>query len=346
MKVLFSCPVPFFLAHGGSQTLIESVMRELAGLGIDVEPARWWDENQTGDILHYIGRPATLNVRLAHKKGFKVVMTDLLDQTASRTAPRLFLQRSFIRLLRDTVGKFTGQFSWEVFRELDAIVYAVAHEWGVAKYLFDARPERGHVIPHGLEAEALRKLAEPQAEGDYLVSVATIHPRKNNLMLAEAALLAKIPIVFLGRAYSEGDPYFLRFQEMIDNQYVRYAGFVNDDEKYRYLRGARGFALLSQFESGCIAIFEAAGAGLPLFLSDLPWATRSYPAAREIAFAKPINAQTVAPLLSQFYQTAHRQPGLTFPILTWREVAERYVDIYHSLAHSPGEHPCSETVIR
>src|SRR5664279_2263389 len=79
MKVLFSFPLPFFLAHGGSQTLIEALMRELAQLGVDVEPVRWWDENQCGDILHYIGRPTMLSVRLGHKKGFKIVMTDFLD---------------------------------------------------------------------------------------------------------------------------------------------------------------------------------------------------------------------------------------------------------------------------
>jgi len=57
MKILFSHSQPFFLAHGGAQTLLEALMRELAGLGVDVEPERWWDENQTGDIIHYMNRP-------------------------------------------------------------------------------------------------------------------------------------------------------------------------------------------------------------------------------------------------------------------------------------------------
>ena len=331
MKVLFSCPLPFFLAHGGSQTLVEALMRELPNLGVEVEPARWWDENQTGDILHFIGRPSMLNVRLAHQKRFKVVMTDLLDQTASRSNSRLFLQRSFNRTLGHVLSKFTGQLNWEAYREADAMIFAVPHEWEVAQYLFNANPARGHVVPHGLEEQAMRELALPQKEGDYLISVASIAPRKNSILLAEAARKAKVPVVFLGKPYSDDDPYFLRFLELVDGEYVRYPGFVWVEEKYRYLRGARGFALLSQFESGCIAVFEAAAAGLPLLLSDFPWARRSYPEARAIEFVRPGDAAAVRRALISFYERANRRPGTTFPLLEWRQVAQRYIAIYEAV---------------
>ncbi len=331
MKVLFSFGLPFFLAHGGSQTLIEALMRELAALGVEVEPVRWWDQNQTGDILHFIGRPSTLVIRLAHQKGFKVVMTDLLDQTASRSNSRLFLQRAFNRTAGRLLTKFTGQLNWEAYRETDAMVYAVPHEWEVAQYLFGARSDRGHVVPHGLEPEALHELAQPQPEEDYLISIASIDPRKNSILLAEAALHARIPVLFIGKPYAEDDQYFLRFRKLVDDQYVRYGGFVSSEDKIRYLRGARGFVLLSQFESGCISVFEAAAAGLPLLLSDLRWARRSYPEARAIEFVAPGDPIEVSRTLRRFYDGAHRQPGTTFPLLSWREIAERYAAIYERI---------------
>jgi glycosyltransferase involved in cell wall biosynthesis len=331
MKVLFSHSLPFFLAHGGSQTLIEALMRELANLGVAVEPVRWWDENQTGDIIHYVGRPSISNVRLAQEKKFKVVMTDLLDQTASRSRSRLFLQRTVIRTARTVVPGLAGNFSWGVYQEVDALVFAVGHEWEVAQYLFNANPERGNIIPHGLETEALGQLAMPADEEDYLVSVATIHPRKNPVLLAEAARLAKVPVVFLGKPYSPDNDYFLRFKELVDGRYVRYPGFVTEAEKYRYLRGARGFALLSQFESGCISVYEAAAAGLPLFLSDLPWAAKSYPQARQLQLAKLRDVKNVAADLGQFYRQAHRQREATFPVLSWREVAQEYLRLYEKI---------------
>ena len=332
MKVLFSISLPFFLAHGGTQTLVESLMRELSNLGVEVEPERWWDENQKGDVLHYMNRPPFVNVQLARQKGFKVVMTESLDQTASRARAELLAQRSFIKLAQALLPRgLLARMGWEVYGELDAMVYVVEHEWETAQYLFGARPDRGRVIPHGLEAEALRQLALPQGEEDYLVSAATIHPRKNSVLLAQAAHRARTPIVFLGKPYAADNAYFLEFKKWVDGKIVRYPGFVSAEEKWRYLRGARGFALFSQFESGSIAVYEAAAAGLPLLLSELPWATKVYGAARDVKFVRLRAAADIAADLGAFYARAHRQPGTTFPLLTWRQVAEKYLDVYRSI---------------
>jgi glycosyltransferase involved in cell wall biosynthesis len=228
-------------------------------------------------------------------------------------------------------GAFLDRLGWDAYQELDAMVYMVEHEWETARYLFHANPERGHIIPNGLESEALVQLALEQAPGDYLVCMATIYPVKNNVLLARAARLAGIPIVFLGKPYSEDDPYFLEFKQFADGKVARYIGFVTEEEKNSWLRGARGFVLLSQFESASIAVYEAAAAGLPLLLSDLPWANQVYghvPAARFVALGRP---ETIAAVLKDFYAQARRQRGPTFPVLTWRQVAECYLEIYRKL---------------
>jgi glycosyltransferase involved in cell wall biosynthesis len=336
MKVLFSNSVPFFLAHGGTQTLLESLMRELAGLGVEIEPERWWDENQKGDILHYMNRPMIGNVRVAHQKGFKVVMTENLDLTASRSRSQLFAQRCLTKAARSFLpGGLTNRLSWDVYQELDAMVYVVEHEWATVKYLFGANPGRGFIIPHGMDDAALAELARPQPEEDYLICAATIHTRKNSVLLAQAAALAGVPIVFLGKPYAPDDPYFREFMKHVDGKTVRYPGFVSTEEKHRWLRGARGFALLSLYESGSISVYEAAAAGLPLFLSDLPWANKVYRHARNTSFVALKSPARIAPQLRAFYAQAHRQPGTTFPLLTWRQVAERYVEIYRNILANP-----------
>ena len=118
---------------------------------------------------------------------------------------------------------------------------------------------------------------------------------------------------------------------MIDNEYVRYAGFVTSEEKYDLLKRARGFALLSQFESGCFAIFEAAAAGLPLLLSNLPWATKPFRDAKESKFVTLDTPDRIAKELAAFYSNAHRLPETTFPILSSREIARRYLAIYEKI---------------
>jgi glycosyltransferase involved in cell wall biosynthesis len=336
VKVLFSFNLPFFLAHGGAQTLVESIMRELPSLGVEVEPVRWWDENQKGNILHYFDRPQLPTVRFAQQKGFKVVMTELRDQTASRSRLQLMAQRSCMKLASALVPRnLLVRMGWEVYGRLDAVVYSVENEWRMAQYLYGANPDRGRVIPHGLEQESLRQLGLPQSEEDYLVSVATIDPRKNNVLLAQAARRAGTPVVFLGKPYADDDPYFLEFKKCVDGKVVRYPGFVSNEEKWRYLRGARGFVLLSQFESGCIAVHEAAAAGLPFLLSDLPWASKVYAKARAVRFVGLRSLSEVAAGLGTFYAFAHREPGTTFPLLTWRQVAENYVDLYRSILGRP-----------
>jgi len=307
-------------------------MGELVPLGVEVEPARWWDETQKGDILHYMNRPPIQNVRLAKQKGYKVVMTETCDQTASRSRGKLFAQRWVTKLTRAVVPHgLTVRLAWDVYQELDAMVYLVPHEWETVQYLFGADPQRGHVIPHGLEVEVIAELGRPQPEEDYLISTATIHPRKNTVLLARAARLAKIPILFLGRPYAPDDPYFLEFKSCVDDHIVRYPGFVSVPEKYRYLRGARGFVLLSQYESGSVAVYEAAAAGLPLLLSNLPWATRAYREARDAKYVSARSAESLAGALATFYDQAHRKPGTTFPILSGRQVAAKYLEIYQTV---------------
>jgi hypothetical protein len=55
VKILFNCSLPFSLAHGGQATQIQQTMAALKELGVVVEPVRWWDDSQTGDVLHYFG---------------------------------------------------------------------------------------------------------------------------------------------------------------------------------------------------------------------------------------------------------------------------------------------------
>lgn len=333
MKSIFYCNNPFFLGHGGSQTLLEALMREIAALGVEVEPVRWWDDKQSGDIIHFMNRPTQWLVDGARQKGLKTVMTENIDHTASRGPFELWLRKFALQCDRVLGGPITYRTDMGVYQNLDALVYVVELERQVAQYLYDIPSRRAHVIPHGLDEDALSDLALKAPEGDYLLSAGSIIPRKNTVLLAKAARLAQVPIVFLGKPFSEADSYFQEFKGLVDDRVVRYPGFVSSEEKHRLLREARGFALLSEFESGCIALYEAAAAGLPLLLPNLPWAASVYQDAQQKEFVPIKSEHFLASRLRKFYDAAHRQPGQTFPVPSWREVARRYVKIYESICH-------------
>lgn len=327
MKVLFHTDLPFCLAHGGVQTLTEQLMRHVADAGAAVEPLRWWDADQTANIIHYIGRPTDARVSMAQAKRFRVVFTDLLDSTASRPPIVHWAQQAANGLLRRAVPLLARRLGWNTYRRADAVIYLVGHEVGISRRLFGTPSERAHVIPLGLSADALAALAQPAPESDYLVSLATIAPPKNSLLLAQAARRARVPVMFVGRPYAEDGPYFRAFESEIDDRYVRYAGYVSETEKIERLRQARGFVLMSRRESGCIAIHEAAAAGLPMLLSKLPWAANSYP--RDYIHLQGLRGTgAVAAGLRTFYDHAHRQPAPTMPVLSWQDVAARHIALY------------------
>ncbi len=328
MKVLISHGLPFALAHGGVRTVIEELMREYELQGVDADYERWWLDEQPCDVLHTFGRPTALNTRLAQGRGIATVMTEYLDQPSSRPFWYRFLQRIAVRSLGRVAGDGIDRLGWDVYRLLDAMVYTTRHEWEVAQYVFSARPERGHIIPHGLRPAALSALSADAPREDHLVSVSTIAPRKNNLLLARAARTARVPVHFIGKPYAEEDTYFKRFRELVDDTYVHYHGFVSEEEKCIRLIRARGFVLLSSFESGSVAVYEAAAAGLPLLLSALPWAKTGYPEARALSFARLGSLHSVARSLAAFYESSRRQSEMTFPVPTWGQVAQRYLDVY------------------
>lgn len=331
MKILAWHHTPFSLAHGGFQTLVESVMAGLRKAGADVEPLRWWDARQEGTILQFFGRPSDELLGLARAKGYRTVMFETLDATGARSAPALFAQRLLTRAAQVLLPGYTARFGWSAYRAMDALIYAVPRELGLAQYLFGADLSRGHVVPHGVSESALAALSRPAAPGDYLLSIATIHERKNNLLLARAARLAQVPVVFVGKPYANDDPYYQAFLREVDARYVRYEGFVAEERKWELLGGARGFVLLSRFESGCIAVYEAAAAGLPMLLPARPWALTAYPRSADLVFANRDSVSAMAGMLREFAARAGRRARPIFPVLSWDEVARRYLAIYEGL---------------
>src|SRR5712671_5745185 len=100
MKVLFTYPLPFMLAHGGAQIQIQQTQAALEKVGVTVDPMRWWDEKQTGDVLHSFARIPTHHLRLAQEKGMKVVVADLLTEQGSRSTARRKFQNVVTRAMK------------------------------------------------------------------------------------------------------------------------------------------------------------------------------------------------------------------------------------------------------
>lgn len=331
MKVLFDHHDPFFLAHGGFQIQIEQTRYALEELGAQVEYARWWDDSQRADILHFFGRPTAVYASMAQAKGMKVVVAELLTQTASRSPRALKLQEVMIRSARSVLpATFTLKLAWDVYQQADAFVALNSHEARLMRQLFGADPQKIHVIYNGVEQTFFDAPKTPRDQ--WLVCTATITERKRILELAQGALIVKTPVWIIGKPYSESDPYYLQFRNLAQSNpsLIRYEGAISDRAQLaRVYRAARGFVLQSDRESLSLSALEAAACDCPLLLSDLPWAHSVF--GDKVHYAPAFcPAQELAPHLRKFYDAA---PSLTAPFRppTWKEIAAQFIKLYETL---------------
>jgi glycosyltransferase involved in cell wall biosynthesis len=330
VKVLIDHNFPFLLAHGGLQIQIERTKDALEQHGLEVEYLRWFDDAQRGDIIHFFGRAAPVHIRFARDKGMKYVMSDLLTGQGSRPAGLLRLQGVFNRCFEAAMPEvFRDMPRWSAYREADAVLAVTPYEARLMKLLFRADPARLHVVTVGIDEVFFSGSDEPK--DDYLVSTATIHPRKRNLETAQAAVAAKVRMVFTGKPYAEDDPYFRSFRRLVEAHpsLLTYAGFLpSRADLAGVYRRARGFVLLSAMESLSASALEAVAAGCPLLLSDLPWARDTFGA--DATYCADRSTVGMARALSQFSAAAHALPRPALPP-TWLQVGRQIRDIYRSI---------------
>ena len=331
MKVLLDHSCPFFLAHGGVQVQIEQTKAALEQVGVEVEYLRWWDDAQTGDVIHCIGRPDGTFVDLAQQKGIKVVAAELMGGLSIRPRIAHAIHRMAVRFVTRYLPQLiSAKMGWSAFGKVDAFVSLTTWEARLLGYVFGVPTEKIQVIPNGVEQVFFDAIAEPRSE--WLVCTSTVRDIKRTLELAEAATLARTPLWIIGRPYSEDDPYFLAFRRAIDksNGIVRYEGPVSDRTKLaKIYRQARGFVLLSRYESLSLSALEAAAGECPLLLSDLPWARHSF--GNQASYC-PVTKSIpeTARVLKKFYQEA---PGIAPPPRpkTWLEVAADLKAVYQKV---------------
>jgi len=140
-----------------------------------------------------------------------------------------------------------------VLRAADAVVAVSQFTRDELGALTDVAPERVRVVPNGVDAVfAADGVA---AEGDYVLAVATLEPRKNLGRTVEAARLAGVELRVVG-ARGWGDV-----------EVEGWVGELPDAELAALYRGARCVVYASLYEGFGLPVLEAMACGTPVVTS-------------------------------------------------------------------------------
>jgi glycosyltransferase involved in cell wall biosynthesis len=343
-SVLVHAPSTVFQAPGGGENQLVQTARHLEALGRTVRPfVTWADRIEEAKLLHLFGmsREGLELARVARARGVPVVLSPISwfePRALAALAPNaalgaLHVAKWALRLAAP------GQPSWrrDLLRLATAILPNSDAEARQLVRLFHVEPSSIHVVPNGVEARFAD--GDPGLfrwkfdEGNFVLYVGRIEPRKNVLGLIRATQAAGLPLVVIGDVVPGFEAYGDACRRL-GQGCVRWVGRLNHDDPLlaSAYAAARVFALPSWFETPGLAALEAALAGCAIVITP-SGCTREY-FGESVQYARPDRPRSIARALEQAWE-AGPNPWLINQIrlyYLWTAVARKTAEVYDQVA--------------
>jgi glycosyltransferase involved in cell wall biosynthesis len=230
----------------------------------------------------------------------------------------------------ETFNPWTRTYSRVILRRVaDAALRVIAVSEFTAGELVDvlAVPEtKIRVIPNAVGPPFTAN--GDAAEGDYVLAVSTLEPRKNLGALLEGFRRANLNGCELRVVGARG----WGGVEPVPSGGVRWLGEVSDDELARLYRGARCAAYVSLYEGFGLPVLEAMACGTPVVTADLP-PIREF--ARGVVTVDPRDVDAIAAGLDEAVARGDelgREGRHAAAAYDWGRVARETIDVYREVA--------------
>jgi glycosyltransferase involved in cell wall biosynthesis len=192
--------------------------------------------------------------------------------------------------------------------------------------LLEVPEDKVRVIPNAVAAPFKRE--GPASEGDFVLAVSTLEPRKNLETLLDAFARADLGGSELRVVGARGWG-----GVAVNGDRVRYLGFVPDEELAALYRGARCVAYVSNYEGFGLPVLEAMACGAPIVAADLP-PIREF-ADGAVITVDPADPEAIAAALEQATargsELSARGPEAAAPY-EWGRAAAATVEVYREVA--------------
>jgi len=187
---------------------------------------------------------------------------------------------------------------------------------GEVEELVGVPRERIRVVPNGVDAAFTPD--GPRADGEYILAVGTLEPRKNLARTIDAAARVGVELRVAGESGWGGVE--------ARGSHVTWLGHVEDDELARLYRGARCVVYPSLYEGFGIPVLEAMACGAPVVTSR-GGATGEI-AGGHAALVDPLDVESIA----EGIRTATATGSDYARAFTWDETARKTVAVYEEAA--------------
>jgi glycosyltransferase involved in cell wall biosynthesis len=327
MKAIIDCPIPFSLGHGGAQTQIERTKAGLEQAGVEVEFARWWDGSQTVDLIHFFGVPDNDYLALARLKNVPVILTNLFTAACNRSNLVLELQRCLTQtvLWTSVTRNWLARPKWKAIKSADHQIVGLEAEKRVLRRVYGVPEASISCVPLGLP-DAFLQAAPGRRDEPHLICTGTITGRKRTVELARLARAAQVPVLFVGKPYSEAEAYWREFKGLVDGRIVKHHSHVGtEQEMIALLQRSRGSVIMSKYENWCLSAHEAAACGLPLLLPDQKWSRECFGNGAHY-FTGQITRDVR--VLREFYERCPALPPPKVRLYSWVEVGRLIKAVY------------------